>query len=128
MSTDSLTDQSSTPKRVECTPGPWETVRDNAIRTEIWEMLGHGTMCIVFGDGTDVAYCPPIDGDNGNANAAFIVRACNSHDRLVEACRAITEQFKCSPVHSHSMPAELVEHCRAALTLATTDPDDPTKE
>jgi len=42
------------------------------------------------------------------ANAAFIVRACNSHYQLVEALRGIIDHFDCShgnaPGHDHLIP------------------------
>lgn len=62
-------------------PTPWKTVRNNSID------LGHGRdYRIVFSkSGKDVAYCPPTDGDNGNANAAFIQLAVNCHEQLVAA-------------------------------------------
>lgn len=53
--------------------GPWRTVRDNFIDPSV---IGHCR--IVFDSAYDVAYCPPTDGDNGNANARRIVAAVNA--------------------------------------------------
>ena len=55
----------------------------------------------------------PTEIDSGDysrveANAAFIVRACNSHYQLVEALRGIIDHFDCShgnaPGHDHLIP------------------------
>lgn len=32
--------------------------------------------------------------DEGEANASFIIRACNAHEELVEACKAAKESFE----------------------------------
>lgn len=67
------------------TPGPWQTVRNNAVCTQMWELLGHDTLRIVFGPLSDVAYCPAVDGDNGNANARLIAAA----PKLLQACKLL---------------------------------------
>lgn len=55
----------------------------------------------------------PSEIDSGDysrveSNAAFIVRACNSHYQLVEALRGIIDHFDCShgnaPGHDHLIP------------------------
>ena len=54
------------------TPGPWTTVTNNHFEVDD----GAISCRVVFvKNGRDVAYCPPTDSDNGNANAALIARA-----------------------------------------------------
>ncbi len=71
-------------KTVGHTPTPWRLEGD----------------CVVSGDDTDytlVADCerdpvwsPLLGVEETEANAQFIVRACNSHDDLLEACQAVS--------------------------------------
>jgi len=49
-----------------------------------WIIDGHQ---IVY---DDMEVCR-VSGDAWEANAAFIVRACNSHDELLEACKQLVE-------------------------------------
>lgn len=57
------------------TPGPWRVDRNRTIRT-----VADGSSNLV----AEVHNCP-YDTPTSDANARFIVRACNSHDELVEA-------------------------------------------
>lgn len=72
------------PDSMKRTPLPWMTVRDNHVSV-------NGTsMRLVFSErGADVAYIVPVDGNEGNTNAAIIVRAVNLHAELLEACEAL---------------------------------------
>ena len=45
-----------------------------------------GTM-LITGESGEIGVCRVMDGSNTEANAAFIVRACNSHQALVDACK-----------------------------------------
>lgn len=71
------------------TPGPWSLDYDPEMSPNIW---------IVAPTNSGVAkveICEHREGrpeelnDEDWANAAFIVRACNSHDALLSACRAL---------------------------------------
>lgn len=66
------------------TPGPW-ILQDYDEDEQGWGILTQRGI-----DGYMVAYVPrwPFAAyERDEDNAAFIVRACNSHDKLVEACR-----------------------------------------
>mgnify|MGYP003395858616 FL=1 len=60
-----------------------------------WEYGGNNSRAIYGNDGYEVAkmHLPPLpfgaDREEMAGNARFIVRACNSHKRLLEACKAI---------------------------------------
>lgn len=68
------------------TPGPWE------IDVTIYEHMCAGIRQ-VGGDTAPIAQVWRTDDRTGYANAEFIVRACNSHDALVEALRGLLDQF-----------------------------------
>ena len=93
------------------TPTPWAIKR-----TEDWATL---SVSIVDSDGQEVATITPRGStpDEMEANAAFIVTACNSHDALVEALEMLLADL-------NSMPQCYIQEdhenfARAALTLAT---------
>ena len=68
-----------TPKH---TPGPWKAVRDNShLRLQQWD---------VYADNGRGKLLAEVLGDNAEANADFIVRACNAHDDLLAALRGLT--------------------------------------
>jgi hypothetical protein len=61
-----------------------------------WKMRQLGkTRCVIEGPGEDCCiammtrWLPPFDAAEQKANADFIVKACNAHDELVEALRAM---------------------------------------
>ncbi|MGZ3349142.1 MAG: hypothetical protein ACXU89_09380 [Xanthobacteraceae bacterium] len=55
--------------------------------------------------------------DEMHANAAFIVRACNAHDKLVEALLT-SERFLTSRSYDARQLAEAIAEIRAALAAA----------
>jgi len=59
------------------TPGPWETSTIKLANKVEWDICGSDGGDII----ADLMGC-----ENAKANAAFIVRACNAHDDLMEAC------------------------------------------
>lgn len=80
------------------TPTPWETERNpkpgrTVSMTEPTEIFAHdrddlGRVSLI------AEICHPLHGDQ-EANAEFIVRACNCHDGLLEACeKIVTEYYK----------------------------------
>lgn len=69
----------------ERTPGPWKA-------THIGE--GEFRKEIIIDTATCGQIAEVLDAGNGAANAAFIVRACNSHDALLEALKAVMETFE----------------------------------
>lgn len=63
------------------TPGPWSFIRDNHIGLKFLDE--EISMRVIYRPGKeDVAYIPPNDSDNGNANARLIAAA----PELLEAC------------------------------------------
>ena len=62
------------------TPGPWTVDKYSRIITPTREVL------LVSGVALPSGNHPKIE--EADANAAFIVRACNTHEDLVKACKA----------------------------------------
>jgi hypothetical protein len=64
------------------TPTPWFTQRDSWSTVYIEARIRPGTL-------QEIAACGPTENgsDEQEANAAFIVRACNAHEQLVDALR-----------------------------------------
>jgi hypothetical protein len=60
----------------------------------------------------DAEWARPADWERDLANAQFIVRACNSHNDLLEACKAVVRMGSHSPFDAASMMA------KAAITKA----------
>ena len=92
------------------TPGPWS-------------YTGTSDWATVFRSGTNEHICGIISKEK-KANAAFIVRACNSHDALVSALQSLFEH--CAMVHkywgdgSNTKEADAaIESARAAIKSAT---------
>jgi hypothetical protein len=65
------------------TPGPWFTKRQGFSTVYVEARLRDGWI-------QEVAACGPTEAgsEQQEANAEFIVRACNSHDQLVAALKA----------------------------------------
>ena len=60
----------------------------------------------------------PVIETSHEANATFIVKACNSHEALVEACKAL-EQFETTPDKDVvTISYKAIERARKALKLA----------
>lgn len=55
---------------------------------------------------------------DNKANAEFIVRACNSHEALVEACKAVVESGLLSDLNGDETGGHLLAELRNALNLA----------
>jgi len=93
----------------EHTPVPWRRRRPN----------GHKPMDVdaylVYASGRrgEVPVAMVTYTGHEDANAAFIVTACNSHDALVAACRAA---YQCD--HNKPYPAEVLGKLGAALAKA----------
>lgn len=76
------------------TLGKWEMQKISSHNEEIvgvWAVPG----------GECIAFCNSGSADN-QANAAFIVQACNSHDELLAALKWMTDEFLC---HVNFTPA-----------------------
>ena len=92
------------------TPLPWviDPTYPSEVQTSQLESI---TLCWheqAAGQEITVTGVLPCSLSESAANAAFIVRACNSHYQLVEALRGIIDHFDCShgnaPGHDHLIP------------------------
>jgi len=90
------------------TPTPWMVEADE-----------DGVQCISHGGGRDGDIVTNIRyaDRRGEADAAFIVRACNAHDELVALARYI-EKLSSSPLQRDYVQPEVVQMARAALAKA----------
>ena len=82
------------------TPGPWKHIRQRAT-DDSHDVMAPGETGAIC-----VATCGHQGCDNGviAANARFIVRACNAHDELLEACmnaQGAYEALKLLGAHTH---------------------------
>lgn len=86
-------------------------------------------ICDADGELLATAYPMTIGGeDAGEANAAFIVRACNAHDQLVAALKLLCDTIDAHEIESLSCDRDGEKYCdclrsnaaaaRAALTAA----------
>ena len=78
-----------------------------------WNVVTHNGVSLIDGDADRIGV-----NVEAPANAAFIVRACNSHDALVKALEAVEAWAA-----THGKPLDfdaacMVQHVRAALKLA----------
>lgn len=87
---------------IERTSGPWQT----ADQTQSWP---HKCRRIRDANGQFIAETI------SDANAAFIVRACNVHDELVAALADAVEAMQYATINGHRVFAERLAHARAAL-------------
>lgn len=93
------------------TPLPWDACQGGACRCgQIWSISADQQVAKAndeWGDDVDFPY-GAVGRVQQAANAAFIVRACNSHYQLVESLRGIIDHFDCShgnaPGHDHLIP------------------------
>lgn len=109
----------------EHSPLPWKAVPNGAEPHEPILQANDGSTVTALSytyDGEDFL-CP-----NAEANAAFIVRAANTHQMLVEACDAAESILRYSPQTSTNVNGTkpsmttrcALELVRAALAKATT--------
>ena len=89
------------------TPGPWTT----GIRQEGGR--GFAVREIRAADGECIADIRGIDSGINAANAAYIVRACNSHDELVAALRYMVEALE-----MYATPEEIEQTSRVEYAMA----------
>jgi hypothetical protein len=78
------------------TPTPWRICTNAQFSSEVETADGSLSIALAHAKGHDLlpdAYEAPED-DVSDANAAFIVRACNAHDDLVAALEAVDKHLK----------------------------------
>lgn len=85
-----------------------------------WRVYDHMPNCIEDAMGNDVfAQAMNKGSERNEANAAFIVQACNAHDALVAALRDVLSQYLLFVnVNSDEIASAVVAQARAALALA----------
>lgn len=69
-------------------------------------------------DGHPIAIVTAIYGTDGEANAAFIVQACNAHDDLVDALRMARTVLEGAIHPSCRKPGDSIDKIAAALAKA----------
>ncbi len=80
------------------TLGPWEITRGKSPGGEIFLLSPIGR-----GPGRS-RILASLDGLNAEANAEFIVRACNAHKKLLEACKEALKRFRLYEMHVDDEP------------------------
>ena len=94
-----------------------------------WRIGRNGTdYCVFAGEDGLVADCDTSDDACGNktdiANAAFIVRACNSHQALVDALKDLRGRFLLVCENAgHSSKHALAAMAQADTALKLAEPD-----
>lgn len=88
------------------TATPWHTTSSSmGVHTYVEARIGGGVV-------QEIASCGPTEGPEGSSgNAEFIVRACNSHESLLAACKAVDSEIELTGHVSQSS----VEMVRAAI-------------
>jgi hypothetical protein len=107
---------------VKHTPGPWGTAYRKTARGYAQDIFDAQGLSIATSAWYPVAVSETTTGTNREANAKFIVRACNSHAVLVEALNDYMSQFgQClDAMGVEYTPAQIAADrvARAALALA----------
>lgn len=108
----------------EHTPGPWEVYRD--YESDRRHIIEAGSLSYPQARITRANWIAEIDPDATNhsneetdANAEFIVRACNNFDALLAECRATATMLRVSSIADHPWAAERIAALDAAVALAT---------
>lgn len=114
----------STSQRVQIPPAPFNQKRNKmaAEHTKLpWKVSKaslDGKELFVRGDDVTIVACRHrLPYPLSNANMEFIVRACNSHDALLEACKAAVEATGGSE-NWNGETEKFLKLCEAAITLA----------
>lgn len=98
------------------TPIPWDVLKDGpeffVVCNALVDIAGLG---IEAEARVNIASLQDCFGDCA-ANAEFIIRACNAHDELLEACRAVLADIDKGRVIGHGKPS--VEAMVAAIHKA----------
>jgi hypothetical protein len=89
------------------TPTPWQ------VEGSIYEHMAAGIR-----GGSNRAIAQVWKGPRGHANAEFIVRACNAHDDLVAALKAIVDHNEASYSSEFELFATHVREAKKALAKA----------
>lgn len=83
------------------TPLPWKVISDQSVQYHY-----------IYGDKIVAEASKRSNmGDVGKSDAAFIVRACNSHYDLLELAR----QIALAAEHNEGIPADILRGARAAI-------------
>jgi hypothetical protein len=100
------------------TPGPWQARQNGKIITIDGDVNGsyyYGIAQINARGDCDKGIPSKLD----RANAEFIVRACNSHDDLLEACKTALHEMR-NTVAPRDSFTDAVDQLDAAITKAET--------
>lgn len=94
------------------TPTPWHPAYDRGCELIMAFRNGREAVLAEVGAETDTSY------EEDRANAAFIVRAVNSHDALVKALEAVQRLHGYQGEDASGYAAELDKQIKAALSAA----------
>lgn len=104
------------------TPGPWRYRRTNMQSSTHWFVIldrhGRGPIFDVGGDEIAEAKYLSTDPEEIEANAAFIVRACNNHDALVEISKEMLKHLLETDFDVCGTPDKLVDKWKATIANA----------
>ncbi len=100
----------------EHTPTPWYTVHNKRLNTY---KICHSLRCITGETSHIASIMTSLNDDLDKANAAFIIKACNSHDNLITALRDIAY---CKTFTAQNNPMDLVKIALEALRKIPLDP------
>lgn len=98
------------------TPTPW-IVDYNGQSLEIAANPNESIAMVHNTDGPDDEICQGVP-DLSMANAQFIVRACNAHDQLLEACKMALVQIRQDNEERHADLRLTQQQVEAAIALA----------
>lgn len=108
------------------TPGPWnfkDRENGNDAQAEFPTKINFGLEGYGVGSVVGSVYVWMRDLDTAKANAAFIVRACNSHDDLLAALQSISTLASCAPNDDEKISGQeftrIMNTARAAIAKAT---------
>ena len=89
----------------------WKVSNENPVIVYVEGNMKDWGICI-----TESSEIESMSRKNAEANAAFIVRACNSHQALIEALRAALDELYATDDFGH--PIETYQQIEAALANA----------
>ncbi len=98
------------------TPTPWYTVYNERLGMH---KICHRQPCITGETSHIASIMTSLNDDLDKANAAFIIKACNSHDNLITALRDIAY---CKTFTAQNNPMDLVKVALEALRKIPLDP------
>lgn len=105
----------------EHTPTPWTLLNDEGMIAVLAGNRDDLKNEVIHWTGFDASYFPK----QAVANAAFIIRACNSHDALVEALREAELQLAyVQEKHGYATGETVLARIRSAIAIVDRSTED----